>query len=78
MLLEQNDIDNDINNNLNYTKTDFNIYANIVVLGKNFHITNYTSRIAEVQPFPLEYESLYQGPIVDTIIQYDDPCTIEI
>ena len=47
-ILEQNDIDNNINNNLDYARTDFDTYTNIVVLGKNCYITNYTGRIVEV------------------------------
>ena len=45
---EENDIDNNVNNNLNYTRTDFDAHANMVVLGKNYHVTNCTGRTAEV------------------------------
>ena len=43
--------DNDNNNNLDCTRTDPCTHENMVVLGKNFHITNCTGRAAEVQPF---------------------------
>ena len=78
LLLEENDIDNKISNNLDYTRAEFNTHANMMVLGKNYYITNYTGRTAEVEPFLLEIESLYQVPIVDTVMQYDNLYTDEI
>ena len=78
LVIRKSDINNNINNNLDYTRTDFNTYANIVVLGKNCHVTNYTSRIVEVQPFSSEYEFLHQVLIVNAVIQYDDLCVGEI
>ena len=44
----------------------------MVVLGRNCHVVNYSGKTAEVHPFSPEYEAL-QVPIVDAVIQYDDP-----
>ena len=43
---EENDIDDNNNNNLDYARIYFDAHANIVVLGKNCHITNHTGRKA--------------------------------
>ena len=49
---EENDIAGNNSNNLDYVRTDLDAHANMVVLGENFHVTNYAGRTAEVQPFP--------------------------
>ena len=75
---EENYVDENNNNDLEYARTYFDAHENTVVLGKNYHATNCTGRTAEVQPFPPEHKSLYQVPIVDAAMQHDDPCTGEI
>ena len=55
-----------------FERTDLDTHANMVVLGRNCHVVNYLGKTAEVHPFSPEYEAL-QVPIVDAVIQYDDP-----
>jgi len=59
-------------NNIDNYITDLDTHANMVVLGKNCYVTRDTGRIAEVQPFSLEYKALQKVPIIDAIVQYDD------
>ena len=63
-------------NSTYFERTDLDTHANMVVLGRNCHVVNYSGKTAEVHPFSPEYESL-QVPIVHAIIQYDDPYSEE-
>ena len=61
------------NENITYfERMDLDTHANMVVLGRNCHVVNYSGKTAEVHPFSPEYEAL-QVPIVHAVIQCDDP-----
>ena len=44
----------------------------MVLLRRNCYITRDMGRIAEVQPFSLEYKALQKVPIIDAIVQYNN------
>ena len=44
----------------------------MVVLGRYCYVVNYSGKTAEVHPFSPDYETL-QVPIVDDVVEYDDP-----
>ena len=54
-----------------FERTDLDIHANMVVLGRNCHVVNYQEKTVEVHPFSPDYEVL-QVPIVEAVIQCDD------
>ena len=55
-----------------FERTDLDTHANTVVLGRQCHVLNCSGKTAEVHPFSPNYEAL-QVPIVDVVIQCDDP-----
>ena len=54
-----------------FERMDLDTHANMVVLGRNCHVVNYSGKTAEVRPFSPDYEAL-QVPIVDSVVQCDD------
>ena len=45
----------------------------MLVLARNYCIVNYSRKTAEVQPFSPEHKSLVEVPIVNSVMQCDDP-----
>ena len=54
------------------TRTELDSHANMPVVGRNSYVISDTGRIAEVNPFTPDYNSM-QVHIVDAAIQYDCP-----
>ena len=68
---ESNDVPmTDTDNNT--SRTEFDSHANMVVVGKNTHVVNWTGRKAKVQPYSPNYEA-QEIPIVDAAILYECP-----
>ena len=55
-----------------FERADLDTHDTVVVLGRNYHVVNYSERIKEVNPFIPNYKAL-KFPIVHDFIQYDDP-----
>jgi hypothetical protein len=51
------------------SRTELDSHANMPVVGRNAYIISDTGRIADVNPFTPDYDSM-QIPIVDAAVQY--------
>jgi hypothetical protein len=54
------------------SRTELDSHANMPVVGSNSYVISDTGRIADVNPFTPDYESM-QIPIVDAAVKYDCP-----
>jgi hypothetical protein len=54
------------------SRTELDSHANMPVVGRNAYIISDTGRIADVNPFTPDYDSM-QIPIVDAAVQYECP-----
>ena len=60
---------------MNSTQIDF--HASTVVLGKYATIINRSGKSADVRPFSSDCSKLESVPIVDAVVVYDCPHTLE-
>jgi hypothetical protein len=67
--------DNEINNNTKdpNSRTGLDSHANMVVVGNNCLIVEWSGQTAIVNPFMPEYEALPEVPIVDAVVMYECP-----
>ena len=61
--------------------TDFDSHENMVVIGRNDEIISNKRRTAEVSPFTLDCEAVYEVPVFDDSLLYmfpytDKPCIL--
>jgi hypothetical protein len=61
-------------NSENGSRTDLDSHANVPVVGRNAYIMSDTGRIADVNAFTPDYDSM-QTSIVDAAVRYDCPCS---
>ena len=55
------------------SRTELDSHANMVVVGSNCLIVEYSGRTAVVNPFTPEYDALTEVPIVDAAVLYECP-----
>jgi hypothetical protein len=55
------------------SRTELDSHANMVVVGSNCLIVEYSGRTAVVSPFTPEYDALTEVPIVDAAVLYECP-----
>jgi hypothetical protein len=61
-------------NSENGSRTDLDSHANVPVAGRNACIMSDTGRIADVNAFTPDYDSM-QMSIVDAAVRHDCPCS---
>ena len=67
----ENEINDDVKDSNSRTKLDS--HANMVVVGNNCLIVEWSGQTAVVNPFTPEYEALPEVPIVDAVVMYECP-----
>jgi hypothetical protein len=69
------EIENEINDDVkdSNSRTELDSHANMVVVGNNCLIVEWSGRTAVVNPFTPEYEALPEVPIVDAAVMYECP-----
>ena len=74
-LISSSGKDNDVsikNTDNNVSRKEFDSHANMIVVGENARVVNWTGRKAKVQPYSPNYEA-QNIPIVDATILYECP-----
>ena len=70
---DENDNDFDTDAKDTNSRTELDSHANMVVVGNNCLIIEWSGRTAIVNPFTPEYEALPEVPIVDAAVMYECP-----
>ncbi len=67
----ENEINNDAKDS--NSRTELDSHANMVVVGNNCLIIEWSGRTAVVNPFTPDYDALPEVPIVDAAVMYECP-----
>ncbi len=70
-LIAANGIDMDVESTS--SRTELDSHANMVVVGNNCLVIEWSGRTANVNPFTPDYEALPEVPIVDAAVMYECP-----
>jgi hypothetical protein len=54
------------------SRTELDSHANMSVVGRHAYIISYTEKVAEVNPFTPDYDSM-EVPIIDAAVRYEYP-----
>lgn len=58
-----------------FSRTELDSHANMVVVGKNCRVLRSTGRTVDVNPFTPDYDAMRQVPVVDAALFYECPTT---
>jgi hypothetical protein len=72
MMVSDVDVDEETTDEEEESRTELDSHANMPVVGRNAYIISDTGRIADVNPFTPDYDSM-RISIVDAAIRYDCP-----
>ena len=63
----------DINTRSDFSRTELDSHANMIVVGQNATVIDDTGRTASVSPFNPSYKAMKEVHIIDAAIVYDCP-----
>ena len=69
--------DINVNAQLIITKSELDLHANMIVVGKDYFIFESTGKTCNVEPFTADHDVATNIPIVDAALAYDCPFTHE-